>query len=892
MHEIDGLVVYGKQHKKRSYFSIFFKTIASFFSTFHQLGIYKQHRNFLLVLLKKWTQSFDFLNFEIELKIFKICQALLAEKDYYAVHFFYNLVPPDYRPLIGYVVTLQKEMPKELGKNYESEESIKDNIEQFTTNFKSFSLPEICLIKTLDNLFKYVSNFSSVPFYMAALIQTLIQRIKAVKLLDYFLNFNLTSLTKTQEIIVRYFLSYLNNSDLRELEDKIKLLQLNEQFKTIFSGTKIFDLLKDLTNEEQIQLLSYYHSNTDVFDTKGILIKFLTNCNGLTKLCSSKMPFNMPIGLYGMVSASAAFENFLVCFEKANKFSINKFGPMYLIDYENFLFVNLFKILTLYEIMGDDLFLFMKKKIKSSPTTLVRYFENIKLIPTDYFAAIQCICEKFRLEIVLKENSIFNILLLQIGSLEELYEEILQKKLPVKYTRKTLSEAFMLICQDAKSLRKVSCFLADCTAELYAVLLHCCKNSSLDFSKLKNNLRLFSRLLIARRAMKSKKLDVLFDTIISYDLTKEGQFNDLWVAEHTVGSLEERLVSYNKNIQHLLCQNGIITTEAFSYTKNKKFSIESNSTLISSLAEKIFDDLENLEGILRKHIERQSIEFFSNGYVSNLTNILTKILKIKTQVNQDKSGEKIPIQNGVLDKQLEYIGCKLENLLKIEKFKGLQVVGNNFEDHKAALFIAREKHVVRPRGTRYKEDFRIQQWDKNKLETFILGDYVNCCLAPDGGNFPAMMLRRLDAATVIHAVYDEALNEPVCMSGLFFVHDKRKRENIYVVANFFDIRTGYALDEVLRKRLVDELLAFIWQYTKDIGAKELLLNPLRYGLIPDFTDYNKIKMKVKKVGGFFSPAQEDNDQFEEWYHLTAVDEHKFYVYQEAPIQEAQSLLRY
>ena len=174
--------------------------------------------------------------------------------------------------------------------------------------------------------------------------------------------------------------------------------------------------------------------------------------------------------------------------------------------------------------------------------------------------------------------------------------------------------------------------------------------------------------------------------------------------------------------------------------------------------------------------------------------------------------------------------------------------------------------------------FRVQQWDKNQMSTFLLGDYLGCCLATNGGMFPAMVQRRMDKAMFMHVVYDEELNEPVCGNWLFFGYDKKNPKDIYVVANFFEIRQSHAMDANMRDLLVQKLKEFTADYAKEINAKGFIIRPLEYGLIPDFKEQHEtVALELEKVGGYFSGNARSNDYSKDLYYLDALNTTNFYL---------------
>ena len=187
---------------------------------------------------------------------------------------------------------------------------------------------------------------------------------------------------------------------------------------------------------------------------------------------------------------------------------------------------------------------------------------------------------------------------------------------------------------------------------------------------------------------------------------------------------------------------------------------------------------------------------------------------------------------------------------------------NNIDTDKAFNYTKTEELTYQKSSSKTSDQYIILQWDKNNINTLFLGNDLNCCLATDGKQFPAIIERRLDEACFMHVVINKKTNEPVCLNWLFF--DKSMDNEIYIKANFFEIRNNISRDPQLRDLLVKSLAGFTTEYAQDIGAKEFLIRPLadshghHYGNIPDFNapdnpelNFNMVERPGKKVGGYY-----------------------------------------
>jgi hypothetical protein len=57
--------------------------------------------------------------------------------------------------------------------------------------------------------------------------------------------------------------------------------------------------------------------------------------------------------------------------------------------------------------------------------------------------------------------------------------------------------------------------------------------------------------------------------------------------------------------------------------------------------------------------------------------------------------------------------------------------------------------------------FRVEAWDKTDPMTLFLGNYLSCCLATDGAQFPAIVQRIIDCAMAMTIVVDEETKQPI-----------------------------------------------------------------------------------------------------------------------------------
>ncbi|TAL60890.1 MAG: hypothetical protein EPN84_08825 [Legionella sp.] len=536
--------------------------------------------------------------------------------------------------------------------------------------------------------------------------------------------------------------------------------------------------------------------------------------------------------------------------------------------------------------MGDDVFLFMKKMVKASGKNLERFFENFNYIPAMYFPVLQQLEQNFKKEQIKNHPSSYDQLLVCISTLETLRKELTPESEAALFEEGSPNYAVLvgsLVVNNSLTPIELISFFNQKLQAVYRKLLALPEQLNLDTSVFDNHPGLFLRLLAGRRHLKDHRLERVFDKCIEYDLRTDRDFNFFAYSLDQQDELGRRLAKHNERIKSDLKVAKINTDLAFSYPHKSSFSCITNDSIDwESLARAIYNDLNNLEGLLNPQIQTPLIQ-----------SLLMSITKIKSQVTKGKQVNLKPIYNGTLDNRLQRIHDQLTELLSTEKLSNeVKEHGMHFQQHYKDLKKEISKASSRQiKNEAIKKSFYIVPWDKNQLQSFILGDYLGCCLAPDGGQFQAMVQRRMDAAMMMHVVYDKDLQEPVCGNWLFFARNKNNPEEVFVVANFFEIRAGYGLNPQLRDRLVKELVDYTGKYAKLIGAKRFLICPLTYGLIPNFIGKFELEqINIEKIGGFFSPLSNEVVG-QDSYYLTSLNVDSFFRYEDQDPKEQNSSLR-
>lgn len=728
-------------------------------------------------------------------------------------------------------------------------------IKNIITRLHKTDLKNLDLQTKLDLM--HIYKCAHLPFDFFNLLHNLTKEEQKELIHYYKTNFNITQQLKKSEFILNAYPLDEHANALPESEKKIAmplglymdslahekvlsisfgcgLFQMENDAETI-SFNEIEPLLKDRNAIISFKFDGLYYADLNLKkirklkiteDNQNEILQLSSKCTSDYQL-ADETTCKLIMSLTGIIPP---FQMFYRLFDKKNQYLREHAGEHNTVDYTNFMITYAIKMSNLYEFMGEDVFLFMKKILNTSLQNLERYFENLILIPVEYIPLLQEVNKKFKSDIIKGESRSFEVLLTLIGQLELFLLELAKSNKKSCFSKEIFLKKFASVAEETKSILDLTDFIVKEISDIYKILLDIPEHCKIDTFKFTQDPLLLSRLLIARNAMKEEKLDFVFDTLIEYDLRTDVNFTDFAYTPNQQHALGQELSLHNQKIEQTLSKAGINTEQAFNYRVAKKFSAGDNNFVdLPTMANTLYADIKSLGQILSL---KTPLKFFEDDESKERKGIRKCIDQIKKQVEKKLNTVQVnAILNGEVDKQLKIIEPILEKLFKLEPLNmPLKEHGQHFVKHRDQLFIEIAKSKTRTKQKKEKKrNFEITQWDKNELHTFLLGDYLSCCLAPDGSRFPAMVERRMDAAMMMHVILDEEINQPVCGNWLFFAYDQQNPNDIYVVANFFEIRASYGLKKELSKKLVTELLDFTGQYAKSIGAKGFIMRPLRAG---------------------------------------------------------------
>jgi len=344
-----------------------------------------------------------------------------------------------------------------------------------------------------------------------------------------------------------------------------------------------------------------------------------------------------------------------------------------------------------------------------------------------------------------------------------------------------------------------------------------------------------------------------------------GSITDFLYNTHSKTYPKNSLAKHNQTIRRLLSKQGIDPDLALHYPQKNQFILLPEGNLQNEPLESHYDyktlwtDLENLD----KEIETILSDTADDKLGNNLQNIQKHILQLRKNLKKKTSTDG-------LRKSIDYdVLSKPENTALLRKItknlrhlrKNRTVLPSHFfdfgrqynlEDIDQLLKTTATQAASRESNQHY---FTVELWNKEDPKTLNLGAYVNCCLAPNGTKFPAMVQRRLDAAMPIVVIIDEDIKEPIAAVWLYFA--LTKENTIVIVSNFFEVNSRFGQDVYKRKAILNAMLSFIEQYLEDNpGISAFYMADLPYGWNRGDLDHYDVEdvVLVDKVGGAYVPS--------------------------------------
>jgi hypothetical protein len=347
------------------------------------------------------------------------------------------------------------------------------------------------------------------------------------------------------------------------------------------------------------------------------------------------------------------------------------------------------------------------------------------------------------------------------------------------------------------------------------------------------------KLIAATKKMSDNEYQAVYLNLLKLDLTG-GDVDDFLHNKGQDNEIGKRLAYHNDAIRTKLLAKQITPQAALNYKKTLDFSVSLKTNVVLASQDEQYKILLTFLNQLSEEIGKMRCEPF------------TDLKKLGVFLNKVKSTYSKSLE---IDKTIkDYVGeinVILTTLTEKEYFFSDSF--NEFSQH------AREQYkVIKGAQTQSKEKntyhFQVEQWNKNKIDTFFLGDEVGCCLATTNAQFHAMVQRRMDDAMLFHVAVDQDTGRAAALIWLYLAETADNK--IVLMANFFEVHSKYAANETLRIALLNGLLQFTHQYGQDNpNISDFYMNKLNYGWnIRDLDQYPKQELiLIDKLGGPFIP---------------------------------------
>lgn len=572
----------------------------------------------------------------------------------------------------------------------------------------------------------------------------------------------------------------------------------------------------------------------------------------------------------------ADFLNFLEKYEQIDK-SADSFQQR---PIAGFLAQNEEKIIQLIDIMGRKGITFMRKQFATTTLTLERKLDGIIQIDRFWIEKLGEFYNTIEGSDKSSDETFYNCLILA-GILSDNHLQQL-KPLEEKVEAKpnTILEASQLILPANKNLDTLLIQLAS------QVLKKLIPEMTLELTQ-EQIKEMFSRispekftnLAKASHSMANNDYKQVFMQLLKLDLLG-GDVYQFLHASNQENLLGKDISEHNASIHSQLVSQGIEPSTALRYPKTSDFVISAskeskrNENKINEDALVVlWDYLSQFQVQTQLALQSKSTESFNK----QLQAISSGFETIKRSVDITKPASVVK----ALSKEIN------QNLIK-KMLRGAEALKSNqapLEDS----FFEYANHVkdqlnslsVNTKGSAEDTYYvKVEQWPKERVGTFFLGDDVGCCLASDGAQFSAMVQRRLDDALLFHVAVDQVSKKPIALIWLFLA--KNEKDEVVLMANFFEVNAKYGNNPEIRKAVLNSLLKFTELYLKDNpNIKGFYMNHLTYGWNkPDLDNYPRTDLIITdKVGGAYIPeSKEEKSELptQDVYYLKSLDEASFH----------------
>lgn len=524
-------------------------------------------------------------------------------------------------------------------------------------------------------------------------------------------------------------------------------------------------------------------------------------------------------------------------------------------------------IVQLITIMGESAFAWLNLQLAESILPLERLLTSIPLFPIQFIPFLQTFFQSHKAEIMgPKGLKIWKNILVCIGVQLQVNTEINEKTSFEQQVNEL--EGFARESNTSLTLFFDKVIKKLLTSVLNQLEIDLSDTSDATLQQIFERVPpdLFYRLIYAGQRLQKKRDEhyEAFKEMLKCDLLGKSvhDFTHELKQESATG---KQLAQHNQKIRDELTAKGFNVETLLHYPKVLKFNYEpqaSNNTNSSGSLTLLLGYLQRLKTIINDILTATQQKFSASSDKTTLARILENINHLTQEQKQNNPNHLNTKENL---SRLGQINTDLTHFLKNRESASFTANFYEFAQHYVDGYKSyhhqKSEKPIKPRK------FRVEQWSKEKVDTFSLGDYVSCCLSTTNDRFHAMVQRRMDDAMIFHVVVDEETNQPVALSWLYLAEGEDNQ--IYLVANFVEIAPKYGANEDARKVIIDALLHYTGEmYLPDNPQiKNFLIRQMDYGHNVDtLNHFESCEVKLKnKVGGActFGSDSDDEDEDEE-----------------------------
>lgn len=682
---------------------------------------------------------------------------------------------------------------------------------------------------------------------------------------------------------------------------------MESRLQFLFSFAEAMPLTEKLWLEEMVksipilqysllQEFSVCRSKTNIYLQEGVLLRLKQHMlMGIIKQdMGDKLSQELPlIPFFIQLFLQTHKELIPAClrfFEKLNNINQRQQGTKhYLTNLSSYLFFHQAVIIQFMMVMGEDALLWFNDLVGVNLHNFFNFLGCFFLLPYKQIEFLQIYFEKKRQEIYAeKKLKSWTDIFINLGLYIKINLDLASQKLYMITDEINLQE---ILSHDIRWLRRK--IMVDFFLELLKELdlTHAQKAALILYESTEiYSCQFFTKLITAKKTLQDSQYKKLFLASLVENITTI-PFTRLELSDTVL------LSNYNQSVHEYLKQKGIDPISSLNYKKILEFVYAPKEIPEKQKWLEWRSSLQSLSCYLLSLLsDKNKILFRLDDKSKELKNLQTYLKILESNIR--KGGNFV-----LADQHNRSVLRKIKRLLNTDRFLSHEINTELLKLIESCEGLANE---LSEWGGNYSpvlksfSDFRIEQWNKKDPRTFLLGNYLGCCLSMTNTQFPAMVARCLDDGVLFHVVIETKTNMPCALIWLYFATDHS--DDVYLVGNFIEITPRYTVNPCLRTIILDALLYYTGEmYCADHSAiKAFLINQLTYGSIAN-TDQLSIhslinKQLANKIGGAFlvdqtTAAANLQATVLERYSLSSISNTYFHHYSSLSLERKKEFLK-